>query len=276
MNTPTPRFDSKVAFITGASDHGIGGAIAERFAKEGGRICIAGIEKPLRLLKRLKRVQQDVLYMHCDVTNEQSVQVAIQACVSKFERLDIVVNNAGVEILHRFEEFTEADSQQMLDVNLHGAIRVSRAAVPHLEAGAVLINIASALALGGCSAFSIYSASKAGLIGLTQSLAMELAPRKIRVTTVAPALVATPMSLRHVANLSEEGKKKIEASHPLGTATTHDVASAVAFLASDDAKFISGITLPVGFMTQYALPTDHILAPPIEQSSFSAAQNRAA
>ena len=257
MSQQDARFSGKVAFITGASDSGIGGAIAERLASEGARVCLAGVVRPNKLIRRLQRMQAQPFYVECDVTDDRAVQQAVQACVQELQGLDVVINNAGIEILHPLASFPADEADRMLDVNLNGAIRVARAALPYLDRGAAIVSIASALALGGCSSFSVYSASKAGLIGLTQSLAMELAPREIRVVAVAPALVASPMTFRHLKNLTPEGKKKLEAAHPLGTGTTHDVASAVAFLASSDARFITGATLPVGFISQFALPTDH-------------------
>jgi NAD(P)-dependent dehydrogenase (short-subunit alcohol dehydrogenase family) len=261
MPTRSRRFEGKVAFITGASERGIGGAIAERLAEEGCHVCLAGVVRPERLLKRLSRMAPQSIYVECDVTNDLQVRQAINSCASELGGLHIVINNAGIERLHPIESFPEEDSRDLLEVNLHGAIRVSRAALAHLQEGAAIINIASALALGGCSTFSVYSATKAGLIGLTQSLAMELASRRIRVVAVAPALVASPMTFRHLKNLSEAGAKQLEAAHPLGTGSPHDVAAVVAFLSSDDARFISGITVPVGFMSQFALPVDHFTEP---------------
>ncbi len=271
MTTEGARFDGKVALITGASDQGIGGAIAERLVREGGFAFLAGLDEPKRLLRRLGRFGDKALFVQCDVTNNGQVVAAVYACLAKFGRLDIVVNNAGVESLRPLEQLGEDECRNLFDVNLHGAVRVARAAVPHLEEGASIINITSALALGGCSAFSIYSASKAGLIGLTQSLAMELSSRRIRVVAVAPALVASPMTFKHIRNLTPEAQEQLKASHPLGTGSPHDVASAVAFLASDDARLISGITLPVGFMTQYAVPADHFMRSAEQSQSKRAA-----
>jgi 3-oxoacyl-[acyl-carrier protein] reductase len=171
------------------------------------------------------------------------------------------VNNAGVEIARPFEQFTEPQWAEVLDVNLNGAIRVTQASLPHLASpGGVIVNVASVLALGGCPSFSIYSASKAGLVGLTQSLAWEFAPRRIRVVAVAPGLVMTPMVRKHVNHLTPEIWARIESCHPLGAGLPHDVAGAVAFLASDDARWITGVTLPLGWASHYPLPVDQFMA----------------
>lgn len=250
------RFEGRVAFVTGASDKGIGGAIAERFAREGGSLAILSRHKPERLIKRLQKLETPLLAMEGDVTKPADLQRAFERSADEFGKIDIVVNNAGVERASRFDRFTEEEWRELLDVNLNGAINTIRAALPVMQdQGGVIVNIASALALGGCSGFSIYSASKAALIGLTQSLAWELSPRGIRVVAVAPGLVHTPMIHKHIGQLNADVVKQIEASHPLGMGSPHDVAAAVAFLASADARWITGVTLPLGWAQHYPLPT---------------------
>ncbi len=181
-------------------------------------------------------------------------------CMGEFGKIDIVVNNAGVEVAKPLDKFEDADWRELIDINLNGAIAVTRAALPYLSApGGVIVNIASALGLGGCPGFTVYSASKAGLIGFTQSLAWELAPKGIRVVAVAPGLVHTPMIHKHAEHLTPEIWAKIEACHPLGMGRPDDVAGAVAFLASADARWITGITLPLGWAYHYPLPTGQFL-----------------
>ncbi len=197
------RFIGKVAIITGASDRGIGGAIAERLAQEGAAVALFSRNEPKRLLKRLQRAERDMQWIRCDVTAAEDVRQSVAQAMKRFGKIDVLVNNAGVEYARPFEEYTDEQWQYLLDVNLHGAIRLTRTVLPHLSSpGGVIVNVASALALGGCPSFSIYSAGKAGLIGLTQSLAWELAPRKIRAVAIAPALVATPMTLKHLEHLT--------------------------------------------------------------------------
>jgi NAD(P)-dependent dehydrogenase (short-subunit alcohol dehydrogenase family) len=259
---PLARFSGKVALVTGTSDRGIGGAIAERLASEGASLAMLSRHEPKRLNKRLDRIGSQSFWTECDITKTDEVGRAVEQTLEQFGRIDVLVNNAGVEYAKPFEQFTDDEWQGLLDVNLHGAIRMSRAVLPHFPAsGGAIVNVASALALGGCPSFSIYSAAKAGLIGLTQSLAWELGPRKIRVTAVAPALVATPMTLKHMEHLTKDVHARLEAIHPLGVGLPHDVSGAVAFLASDDARWVTGITLPLGWAPQFSLPVEQFMAP---------------
>jgi NAD(P)-dependent dehydrogenase (short-subunit alcohol dehydrogenase family) len=254
------RFAGKVALITGASDRGIGGETAIRLAREGAAVALVSRRVPDRLLKKVNRFEQGVVHTAGDVTKAADVARAIDDCMGEFGKIDILVNNAGVELAKPLEKFTDEEWRGLLDVNLNGAIALTRAALPYLtNNGGAIVNVASALGLGGCPGFSIYSASKAALIGFTQSLAWELAPKGVRVVAVAPGLVHTPMIHKHVNQLTPEVWAKIEACHPLGMGRPDDVAAAIAFLASEDARWITGITLPVGWAYHYPLPTGGML-----------------
>lgn len=251
----TYRFENKVAIITGPSENGIGGAIAERLAEEGCALALWGVEVPKRLLKRFKRRDVPHIWTHCDITDSDAVVQAVDHCMSEFGKIDIVVNNAGVEFSGPLERVDDDAWEKLLAVNLTGAMKVSRGCLPYLaEPGGVIINIASALGHAGCFGYQAYSASKAGLIGMTKSLAMELAPRGIRSVCIAPAMVATPMVLKYQNVMDTETKNKIDAAHPLGIGSPHDIAAAAAFLASDEARWISGVSLPMGWLSQYPLP----------------------
>jgi 3-oxoacyl-[acyl-carrier protein] reductase len=262
LKTSGGRFAGKVALITGAGDRGIGGEIAVRLASEGAAIATISRREPTRLLKKLGRFDQGAVHTCGDVTKNADIARAIDDCLGEFGKLDVVVNNAGVEVAATLDKFSDEEWRALLDVNLSGAIAVSKAALPHLaQPGGVIVNIASALGIGGCPGFSVYSASKAGLIGFTQSLAWELAPQGIRVVAVAPGLVHTPMVHKHAEKLTPEVWQQIEACHPLGMGRPDDVAAAVAFLASSDARWITGITLPLGWAQHYPLPTGAMMSP---------------
>jgi NAD(P)-dependent dehydrogenase (short-subunit alcohol dehydrogenase family) len=260
-SSPQP-FAGKVAVITGASDRGIGGEIALRLARGGAAVSLISRRVPERLIKKINRLEGGVIHTAGDVTKAADIVRVIDDCMGEFGKIDIVVNNAGVELTRAFDKFTDEQWRQLLDVNLNGAIAVTKAALPYLSApGGVIVNVASALGLAGCSGFSIYSASKAGLIGFTQSLAWELAPQGIRVVAVAPGLVHTPMIHKHIDQLTPQIWAQIEACHPLGMGRPDDVAAAVAFLASADARWITGVTLPLGWASHYPLPTGAIMGP---------------
>ena len=241
--------------VTGVSDRGIGGAIVERLADDGAAVTILWMERPDRLIHRLERRGHAYVETRCDVKSTPSIKAALDACMSEFGQVDILVNNAGIEDVHSFEDGTDEVWENLLDVNLLGTMRMTRSVLPYLtEPEGVIVNISSVLGMAGCTGFGAYSATKAGLIGLTQSLAAELAPRRMRCVGVAPALVFTPMMQRHVSNGDTSMEESLNQSHPLGVGAARDVAAAVAFLASPDARWITGTTLPLGWMPSFPLP----------------------
>jgi len=257
------RFDGKVVLITGANDRGIGGAIARRLCGEGATVSMFSLHRPDKLLRRLERGGAQHRWRAGDVRSSDDTRRAVEETIAEFGRIDVVINNAGLEFFSRLAETTDDDWQKLIDVNLTGVMKVSRAALASIKKpGGVIVNVASALALGGCDGFTAYSASKAALVGMTQSLAMELAPFEQRVVAVAPALVVSPMSLRYVRDASTDAYRRVEECHPLGIGLPEDVAAAVAFLASDEARWITGVTLPLGWSPGFALPADHFMNAP--------------
>src|SRR5579875_1062930 len=260
LDTRKGRFSHKVVLITGASDHGIGGAIAQRLANEGAAVALASRTEPKRLLERLRRHRCSFAYLCCDVRCEEQVQAAVAACQERFGTLDVLVNNAGVEHICRLEDLDDATLREIIDTNLMGSIRMARAVLPHLRSpGGVIVNVSSALSLAGCAGFSVYSASKAGLNGFTQSLAWELAPRGIRVVAVAPGVVLTHMSAKSGEPLSPQAAHKLREVPPLDVGLAGDVAAAVSFLASDEARWITGVTLPLGWAPSLLLPANECM-----------------
>lgn len=249
------RFANQVVVISGVNDRGIGGAIAERLASEGARLAILWKDRPQRLLKRFEKREIPFVDIECDVTDSNSVTQAMAKVTQHWSEIHVLVNNAGVEHSGTVCETADEEWQHVVDVNLTGAMRLIRESIPHLvDQSGVIVNLASVLGIAGCGGFPAYSATKAGIIGLSQSVAMELAPRGIRSVCIAPALVQTPMIHKYVQNLSSEAEEQIKLSHPLGVGTPQDVASAVAFVASPEARWITGITLPLGWSSAFPLP----------------------
>jgi NAD(P)-dependent dehydrogenase (short-subunit alcohol dehydrogenase family) len=249
------RFVGKTVFITGAQDRGIGAATARRMGAEGAAIAIGSLVKPERLLKHAERLGYAAEWWEMDVREPESVTAALAATMIRFGRLDVLVNNAGLDTAAPLESFAEDEWLAILRVNLEGAIRCTRLALPHLtRPGGVIVNVASALGIGGNAGYSVYSASKAGLIGFTTSLGWELAPQRIRVVGVGPGMVHSPMTHRKGERLKPEVWDKIHEVHPLGMGRPDDVAPVIAFLASEDARWVTGVTLPVGWAPHFLVP----------------------
>jgi len=235
------QLDGKVAVVTGGGA-GIGEAISRGFASVGCRVVVADREADWAA-----GVAHDIagLAVTADVTSETDVAALFKACDKAYGRLDVLVNNAGVTRDNLLMRMKEEDWDEVLAINLKGAFNCAKAAVRTMlkARGGRIVNITSVVGLQGNAGQSNYAASKAGLIGLTKSLARELASRGITANAVAPGLVPeTGMT----GGLAEEVQKQMLAAVPLGRAgTPEDVAHAVAFLASEQAAYITGQVLAV-------------------------------
>ncbi|WP_136661022.1 SDR family oxidoreductase [Nitratireductor sp. XY-223] len=249
------RFENSIVLVTGANDRGFGGAIAEKFAEEGATLVLTDRVAPKRLLGRLERRGAPVRWYEGDITDLGFVRQMVAETASEFGRIDAVVNCAGVSCFGLFEDLTDEQWEFTFDVNVKGTVRVTREALPHMTSpGGVIINVASVLAENACAGNAAYGASKAAVIALTNSLALEVAPKKIRAVCIAPALAHTPMLHDFAKDFTPEAWEQVNACHPLGTGSRHDIANAVAFLASSDAGWITGSTLPLGWTQTIPLP----------------------
>jgi dihydroanticapsin dehydrogenase len=237
------KLAGKVALITGSS-RGIGKAIAELFAKEGASVVITAKNQD-----RLQKTAKDlggVLSVPADIRKESEVQVVIRKTIEKFGRLDILVNNAGifpkVKPLH---EISESEWNEVIDINLTGQFRFTKAAIPYLQKnGGVIINIASNAGLKAYENFNAdaYSASKAALVLLTKSWAIEYAKSKIRVNCICPGVVETDMTQEFLAT---PALREIQNSqYPIGRfGTVDDVAKSALYFATDDSSWVTGTVL---------------------------------
>lgn len=241
------RFEGKVAVVTGAGA-GIGAAAALAFAAEGAAVAVNDIssETAEKTVAEIVDAGGKAMSIACDIADVAQVDAAASEVVSKYGRIDILVNNAGMPFAAPPEEYTKFD--RVLAVNLAGAFYWSKAAAVQSMLGnrsGSIINISS---LGGLAALPNdvgYTATKHGLIGLTKALALDWAPKGIRVNCVAPGLTNSVMVAEAQEQFPEFFKVRI-GRIPIGrVAEPEDQANAILFLASDDASYITGITLPV-------------------------------
>lgn len=248
------RFDHKVAFVTGAAK-GIGAAIAERFVETGAAVAIFDIDGAAAnaTAARLCPLGR-VLVLEGDVANEGDVETAVRRAAAELGPIDVLVNNAGIEVAGRIPDYTSADWDRQLGVNLKGAFLCAKHAIRQMQGrGGAIVNISSVHAFVSYPGEAGYDASKAGLLALTRTLALDHGPEGIRVNAICPGYIDTPMMDEWLATLTDPERimREVLAAHPLGRiGRPRDVAEAVLFLASDAASFISGATLVVdGAMT---------------------------
>ena len=242
------RFTDKIVFVTGGAS-GLGAATAQRFADEGAKIAIADIDATAA--ERFAGSLPDALVVPVDTADAESVERAITASVAHYGRINVIFNNAGIEgeqtALH---EMTHENWQQVVAVNGTGVFYVLKHGIAAMLAsgGGAIINTSSSAGLCGMENISPYTFTKAGLVGLTRSAAIEYAAQGIRVNAVAPTAVMTPLVRRFIEDAPDpvEMRQRLEAFNPIpGIPEPRDVAGVVAFLASDDARWITGVTIPI-------------------------------
>jgi 3-oxoacyl-[acyl-carrier protein] reductase len=239
------RLSSKVALVTGGAS-GFGAGICRRFADEGARIVLVDRdrERGAALAREL-----DAALVEADVTSSADAQRMIAAATERFGRLDILVNNAGTpQPPTPVVDTTEAEFDRLMAVNAKAIFLAAKHAVPVMrrQGGGVILNTVSVAAIRPRPGLAAYNASKGAALVLTRSLAIELAPDRIRVNAVCPGPGDTPMLATFVGGESEAHRAAFLSSIPLGRlCTPADVAGAMVFLASDEASFITGAVLEV-------------------------------
>ena len=242
---------SKVAFITGGS-RGIGRAIARELAGEGYAVGINYLHSASEAQQLVDELVQQgcaAMAVQADVSDRAAITAPIRAVEREFGEIDVLVNNAGISQQDLFQYTDEALWRRLFAVNVDGAYNTIQAVLPAMIArqSGSIVNISSMWGLRGASCEVSYSATKAAIIGLTRSLAMELAPSHIRVNCVAPGVIRTDM----VEKLGQETIDALTEETPLGRiGTPEDIAEAVAFLAGDKASFVTGqvLTADGGFI----------------------------
>jgi NAD(P)-dependent dehydrogenase (short-subunit alcohol dehydrogenase family) len=248
------RFAGKTAIVTGAAQ-GIGKGIAERLAREGAAVVIADIyaERGVRTAELITTNGGQAHFVHADVTDETAVAAMVGEAVKRFGRLDILVNNAGASPRRPFTALSLADWHSLIDLNLTSMFLCVQHALPHLKqsSGACIVNIASLHAFQTVPGLAAYAAAKGGVVALTRSMAIEFAPN-VRVNAVAPGVIETEAWFNVVDDVEAARQHRLRFHLVSRLGQPEDIAAAVAFLASEDAAFITGVTLPVdgGLTTQ--------------------------
>ena len=258
-----PKLEGKNVLITGAST-GIGQAIAIRFAREGANVAINYRTGPGEAEATEALVHEACLaarasgckdlIVRADISKEDQVEAMFAQVIESFGRLDVLVNNAGIQQPAASHEILTADFDRVLNVNLRGAFLCARAAIRHFlsrPGGGVVLNNSSVHEIIPKPKYLPYSISKGGMENLTKSLALEYADRGIRVNSVGPGAVVTPINSAWTNN--EKARKEVESHIPMGRAAVpEEIASVFAFLASDDASYITGQTIfACGGLTLY-------------------------
>lgn len=240
----------KIVIVTGAAS-GIGRETAKAYAKKGASVCISDVDN-----NGLKETEEqilkkggNVLAITADISNENNVKKLVNTTVKKFGGLDIACNNAGVGgELNTTADYSVEEWDRVININLRGQWLCMKYQIPEIlnRGGGAIINVTSILGKVGFANAPAYVAAKHGLVGLTKTAAIEYSSKGIRVNTIAPAFIDTPMLERAGLTTGMEMKEQIIKLHPIGRlGTSREVANAIVWLTSDEASFITGHTLLV-------------------------------
>lgn len=246
------RLKDKVSIVTGAGQ-GIGKCIGQKLGQHGSKIVIVDVNEEAgeKALDGLVSEGIEAIFVKTDVSNEQGVKEMTQAATQQFGGVDILVNNAAVNIHKSVVDTTLEEWQKVINVNLQGTFLCSKYVIPEISkrGGGAIVNIASWHAYKTITRLAAYAASKGGITALTRQMALDFGPYNIRVNAVCPSTVDTPMLHKTFASLSldpEEAYKQSLEFQPLGRiGTAEDIANACLFLVSDEASYISGHSLMV-------------------------------
>jgi NAD(P)-dependent dehydrogenase (short-subunit alcohol dehydrogenase family) len=246
------RVEGKVALVTGAGT-GIGRAVCVRLAEEGADVVVTSqtpvhVEETCRLAAEASG--RDQLALQLDVGDSDAVDGVVGEVVKRFGRIDVLSNNAGIELVHgpSLVETTDDEWERVFRVNVAGTFYACRAAIPHMPHGSSIVNMASINSFVAWENDAPYTATKGAVLQLTRALALELAPRNVRVNAVCPGVIDTPLTDAFLERAEDPEALRAEyaAASPLNRmGTAREVANCVLFLASDEASFVTGSALLV-------------------------------
>jgi len=232
------RFAGKVCIVTGAGS-GIGKAIAKQFASEGAKVAVVDLNEQHGQQTVSEIGGANAFFAQCNVGDPGQVRAAVQAAVDKWQKVDVVVNDAAMMTFQPVVDLPEEDWDKVLAVNLRSVFLFCKYAVPHMPPGGAIVNISSVHAHETTKNVVPYASSKGGIEAFTRGFSEELEDRKIRINCVAPGAVNTPM-LWNNPNV-KSGVEKVQGA----VGQPEDIAAAVCFLAAPEARFITGTTLVV-------------------------------
>jgi meso-butanediol dehydrogenase/(S,S)-butanediol dehydrogenase/diacetyl reductase len=238
------RFEGKIVIVTGAGS-GIGAGTARRFLREGASVVLNG-RRELKLRETIAGFDPAKSLVHPgDVSDEEYVKGLVEETISKFGKLDVLVNNAAIALFGPFAQITTQDWRKLMGTDLDSVYFGTRESLPHLlKTKGSIINVSSVSGLGGDWGLSSYNAAKGAITNFTRSLALEYGSRGVRINAVAPSLTSTEATVD--LERSEAVMAAFRDRLPIGrSATPDEVAGVIAFLASEDARFINGVNLPI-------------------------------
>ena len=241
-------FTGKVALVTGGTS-GIGKAAAIAFARAGTKVVLTGRREKegAQVVAEIKKLGGEAAFVRADVAKDGDVKKMVDFTVDKFGKLDVALNNAGVEWKGPLDQATEAEYRRVFDINVWGVLNSMRHEIPAMlkNGGGAIVNTSSAAGHVGLPQVSVYIASKHAVEGLTKAAALEFAKQNIRINAVAPGVIATEM-LDRFAGKEGEMRDSLASITPAGRiGASEEIAAAVLYLASDAAKFTTGASLVV-------------------------------